>query len=278
MTLNAEKYIAKLLDSLMQQTIVPEEIIVSDSESEDETVNIAVKYDKVKIVRIKRKKFDHGGSRDLALRESIGDYVLFFTQDVIIGNDHYIENILAPFTDSRVAMVCGCQVAKPDAHLYEKYIREFNYPKNLIIRSADDISTMGIKTFYMSDVCAAYRKDIYFEIGGFEHNVLTNEDMLIASRAIRAGYKSVYESAAVVFHSHNFSWKQEYKRNYDVAVFMKKHEEDFRSITITGEGFRLVKYVSCKLLKGFHFVQFMRFGCSTMAKYMGNTMGRHIKN
>ena len=278
MTLNAEKYIKSMLDMLKRQTRPVGEIIVADSESDDKTVSIAENYDKVKIVTIKRSEFDHGGSRDYALKQSSGDFVLFFTQDAVIGSDDYIENLIANFVDENVAMVCGRQIAKEGAYPYEKLIREFNYPDRHIVRTEADIETMGIKAFYMSDACSAYRRTAYFEIGGFEYPLLTNEDMLIASHAIRGGYKTVYEPKAYVYHSHNYKYRQEFKRNFDVAAFMVMHEKEFEGIDETGEGFSLVKYVSVRLLKKLKIIWFIRFGFICVAKFTGNRKGKKIRS
>ena len=276
MTLNAEKYIQNMIEKLLEQTVKPNEIYVADSESDDNTVAIVQKYRMVKIKNIKRDEFDHGGSRDEVFRESIGDFVLFLTQDAEIGDDHYIENILKPFENNEVAMVYGRQIAKEGANNYERLIREFNYPNQSMIKSKEDIKRLGIKAYYMSDVCSAYRRDIYLKIGGFEHPLLTNEDMLIACRALRNGYKIAYEPSAYVFHSHNFTLKQEFKRNADVAVFMRLYEKELGSVKVDSEGVTLVKYVVRKLLDEKEYVDFFRFGLICVAKYMGNKYGKYV--
>lgn len=277
MTLNAEKYIDNMLDILCRQSIKPTEIIVADSESTDKTVEIAKTYEIVKIIEINRSMFDHGGSRDVALRESVGDFILFFTQDAVIEQTNYIEQIVSNFEDESVAMVCARQKAKPDAVHYERLIREFNYPAVKKIRTKSDIKTMGVKAFYMSDACSAYRRTAYFDLGGFEHPILTNEDMLIAAKALEKGYKTVYDPEAYVLHSHNFSCMQEYKRNFDVAAFMTTHKDVFANIKIEGEGMRLVKYVSKNLLGHFHFISFVKFGLICVAKFAGNRKGRRVE-
>lgn len=274
MTLNAEMYINNMLKMLQKQTIKPDEIIVADSQSDDKTLDIVKQYQEVSILTIKRNEFDHGGSRDLALRKSIGDYVLFFTQDAEIGNESYIENIIKNFEDPEVAVVCGRQIAKKNARAYERLIREFNYPAVRKVRTRNDIKTMGIKAFYMSDACSAYRRTAYLKIGGFEHPILTNEDMLIACHALKNGYKTVYDPNAYVYHSHNFSCKQEFKRNKDVARFMAMHKDEFDGINVDGEGMKLVKYVSVRLLKQFKIISFIHFGFICIAKFAGNRSGR----
>lgn len=274
MTLNAEKYINNFLEILLRQTRVPDEIIVADSESDDCTRKIVSDFKKVKLLDIKREEFDHGGSRDYAIRNSIGDIILFFTQDAVITQKNYVERIIKNFDDPNVAMVYGRQVARINAKPYEKLIREYNYPNIRKENTRAHIPQNGIKTFYMSDVCSAYRRDIYFELGGFENPILTNEDMLIAAKAIFEGYKTVYDPTVYVYHSHNFSCKQEYMRNFDVAAFMKMHEEIFDGMKIEGEGIKLVQYVSKDLLKHFQVIWFIRFGVICVAKFLGNLKGR----
>lgn len=278
MTLNAEKYIKNMLDMLCRQTLKPTEIIIADSESTDKTTEIAKTYDLVKVLKIKRSTFDHGGSRDVALKYSAGDFILFFTQDAVIEQENYIEQMVSNFEDESVAMVCARQKAKPDAVHYERLIREFNYPMEKKIRTKVDIETMGIKAFYMSDACSAYRRTAYFDLGGFEHPILTNEDMLIAARALEKGYKTVYDPEAYVLHSHNFTCRQEYKRNFDVAAFMATHKDVFAEIKIEGEGMKLVKYVTKNLLSHFHFISFVKFGLICVSKFAGNRKGRCVES
>lgn len=278
MTLNAEEYIKNMLDILCKQSLKPVEIIVADSESTDKTVEIAKTYDLVKIIEVKRSEFDHGGSRDVALKESVGDFVLFFTQDAIIEQIDYIEQITSNFDDGAVAMVCARQKAKTDAAHYERLIRNFNYPMVKKVRTKADIATMGVKAFYMSDACSAYRRTAYFDLGGFEHPILTNEDMLIAARALEKDYKIVYDPCAYVLHSHNFTFKQEFKRNFDVAAFMVMHKDVFAGMNVEGEGMKLVKYVSKGLLSRLHFISFIKFGMICVAKFTGYRKGLCVEN
>jgi rhamnosyltransferase len=278
MTMNAGEYIRGLLNMLNRQTVKQDEILVVDSESDDDTLSIACEFGNVKVLSVKRSDFDHGGSRDWALKKSCGDVVLFLTQDAVIGQDDYIERLISDFADPDVAMVCGRQKAKLNASLYERFVREFNYPDKKTIRTKGDMKTLGIKAFYMSDACSAYRRSAYMDLGGFDHPLLTNEDMLIAAKAIMKGYKTVYEPSAWVLHSHSFTCAQEFKRNFDVAVFMTTHNEIFSGIKINGEGYKLVKYVSQKLLCGLHFMNFLRFGFICVAKFVGNKTGYKFRS
>ena len=191
-TLNASAEIGSLLTAITKQTLMPNEINIVDSESSDETVSLANAHPLTRVIKIRRADFNHGGKRDMAFRASSGDVVLFFSQDVIIRNETLIGTLVHATLLDGVACAYGRQIAHVDAPLYEKYIREFNYPKKSSVRSANDIPQLGIKAFFLSDVCSAYRRDAYLAVGGFDHPVLTNEDMLISAKFLNAGYPIAY--------------------------------------------------------------------------------------
>ena len=228
-TLNAEKEIGCLLQILQSQPVELEEIIVIDSQSDDETENICRSNNKVVFIPIKRSEFDHGGTRDWAFRQSHGDFVLFLTQDAIPADEHYVEHLLRPFQDPAIAMASGRQIAKEDAGTIEKLVRKYNYPSESNVRTQNDIPVLGIKTFFASNVCSAYRRSAYLAVGGFDAPILTNEDMLMAARLIYSGYKIAYCADAKVIHSHHLTLKQQFVRNYNIGAFMRKNKNIFRN-------------------------------------------------
>ena len=278
-TLNPGSQIVALLDKLVAQSLPPTEIIVVDSQSDDGTPTVVNRYidshsdQKIRFIGIERKTFDHGATRDMVLRQSIGDFVLFLTQDAMPADEHYIENLMKPFSDEKVALVTGRQIARSDARPAERLVRELNYPKRSHVRDVSDIERLGIKAFFASDVCAAYRRSAYLAVGGFEHPIDTNEDMLIAAAFLHAGYKIAYEASAKVIHSHNFTLKQQYRRNYLMGKEIQKHEALLGGAKVAGEGMSLVKYVIRGLAKGHHFGEIVRFCFDCAARLLGNRAG-----
>lgn len=273
--LNAEKYIKSLLDMLFNQTVRPDEIVVVDSESEDNTTAICKQYPNVRIISILRKDFDHGKTRDLALKQCIGDIVIFMTQDAIPYDNNCFENLVKVLKcNSKVAVACARQLPRKDASAIERLIREYNYPGQSNIRSQKDVVSMGIKAFFCSDVCAAYNKKIYEEIGGFDYPIKTNEDMLFAAKAINNDYLVAYCAEAMVYHSHNFNLREQYKRNYIQGFELQIHKEELLNVSQNSEGIKLVYYVSKKLLSRCKIVSFICFGFDCFARLLGNKRGR----
>ena len=98
--------------------------------------------------------------------------------------------------------------------LAEQYTRSFNYPDKSRIKTKEDIPVLGIKAYFCSNVCAAYRRSIYEEMGGFISRTIFNEDMIMAAKMMQAGYAVVYAAEAKVVHSHNYGYVQQFRRNF----------------------------------------------------------------
>lgn len=273
-TLNAEGEIGALLGQIESQTLKPREILVVDSASEDGTAAEVAAHPGVEFLAIERKDFNHGGTRDMALRRTTGDFVFFLTQDAVPASERYLERLVAPMlADPDIAMVSGRQLPKADARRFEQLVREFNYSDAPSIRGKEDLSRYGIKTFFASDVCSCYRREAYLSCGGFEV-VNTNEDMLMAARFVAAGLKVAYEPKAEVYHSHNLTPAQQYARYRAIGRFLEQHADDLMRASEIGEGGRLAKAVSAQLLREGRIAEFFAFGVDCVARLFGNRKGR----
>ena len=272
--LNAGEALLSLVDRLLEQTIPPEEIVVVDSASDDGMPERAAEKEKVRRITLRREDFDHGGTRDLALRTCTAPFAVMMTQDATPVNNRCMENLLAPFTDPTVAAVCGRQIAKPEAKPAEKAVRAFRYPMESDVWEKKDIERKGISAYLLSDVCAAYRVSAYEAVGGFKHPIETNEDMLMAADLLDAGYKLAYQGNAAVFHSHDYTLREEYERNRKIGRFMRQYGERFGGGSVNGEGLRLVKTVTGKLLKEGRILSVFSFGLDCGARLLGSRSGR----
>lgn len=273
-TLNAGEEIGDLLKRLLAQTVVPDEFLVVDSASTDNTASIAKEYPGVRVLSIERKDFNHGLTRDMALREATGDIVCFMTQDAVPANDKFVENLIAPIrSDGEIAISSGRQLPKADARRFEQLVRAFNYTGVSYVRSKVDVSKLGIKTYFATDVCAAYRRSQYLELGGFGKTNMS-EDMLMAAKAINAGYKVAYAADAEVYHSHNLTLKEQYRRNYAIGVFLETNKDVVKCESEVGEGSKLVKSVSKSLISEGNIPELFAFGFDCAARLLGNRAGR----
>ena len=273
-TLNAEAQLPELLTMLAAQSRAIHEIIVVDSASDDGTAGICKGNDAVDLIRIERGEFDHGRTRDMALRKSAGDIVVFLTQDAVPANAEFLDRLIAPLGEEKVAVSTGRQLPSADAAKMERLVRAFNYPERSHIRSKEDVPRMGIKAFFCSDVCAAYDRESYLKLGGFLYPVRTNEDMFFAATAIREGYRVAYAADALVYHSHDLTPGEQYRRNYIQGYEMEKHRDLLGNVEQEKEGKRLVRAVSGELLRRGHILAFARFELDCCARLMGSRAGK----
>ena len=214
----------------------------------------------------------------MGMQMSKAEIVVFMTQDAVPADEYVIGNLVKVLEeDEMTGAAYARQLAASDCNYIEKYTRKFNYPENSRIKSKEDLQEMGIKTFFCSNVCAAYKRNIYEKAGGFCKKTIFNEDMILAGHMINAGYKVAYVAEARVIHSHNYTGMQQFHRNFDMAVSQAEHPEVFEGIKSESEGIKLVKQTAAHLVKRrkIHLVPKLVYqsGC----KYIGYRMGKMYK-
>lgn len=272
-TLNAAGEIAALLAALMDQTQPPEEILVVDSGSTDGTAELARAHG-ARVMSVPRGQFDHGGTRDAALRQTTGEFVLFLTQDALPADERYIEHLLRAFADERVAAASGRQLPRPDARPYVQAVQQYRYPAQSRAWGPEEREALGIRAYHLSDVCSAYRRSVYEAVGGFPHPLPTNEDMLIAAAFLDSGYRLAYCADAAVVHSHDLTLRREYRRNVLIGRFLQEYGERLGNPRETGEGLRMVRQVLSQLLRSGHPLECPAFAADCAARLLGSRAGR----
>lgn len=273
-----------LMKRLKKQSIQPKKIIIlntipNDSSTEDgkqEQDEFMQKYRELhhaSIIHIKEDEFDHGGTRAYGASLSNADLILFMTQDAIPADEYLIEELLKPFSDPNVGAAYARQLALTNADEIETYTRTFNYPAVSKVKSKADLEELGIKTFFCSNVCAIYRKSVYDKLGGFVKKTIFNEDMIFASKLIQNNFKIAYVAEAKVFHSHHYSYRQQFRRNFDLAVSHAQYPEVFSQVKSESEGMKLVKKTANHLLKRRSYLKLVDLFFVSGFKYMGFFLG-----
>lgn len=270
-----------LLDALESQSVPVGDIILMNTEKEyfdalTKGRGIGEKYPNVRVYHLSRKEFDHGATRHRGVGYSTGDIFVAMTQDAMPADSLLLEK-LAGNLRGNVAVAYARQLPGPGSSEFEKISRRFNYPPSSVVKTAADLDTMGIKTFFCSNVCAAYRRDIYEELGGFIRHAIFNEDMIYAAGAVKAGYAVAYEAGAAVVHSHNYTNMQQLRRNFDLGVSQADHPEVFRQAASEAEGKKLVAETYRLLKKEGRLHRFPGFCMQCGFKYAGYLLGRHYR-
>ena len=248
-TYRPDETVVYLIKKLLKQTYPIHEIHIIDTETGIFPKELKNLSDKIRISKIKPEQFDHGGTRHEGAMQSHTDIIVYMTQDAMPVNEYLIEELVKAFDNEKIAAAYARQLPNSKCNVIERYTRAFNYPEQSRIKSMEDLETLGIKTYFCSDVCAAYRKSVYESLGGFEEKTIFNEDMIMAAKIIQSGGLVKYVAEAKVIHSHNYNCKQQFQRNFDLAVSQVEHPEVFQNIKSESEGMRLVKNTMIYLIK-----------------------------
>lgn len=203
----------------------------------------------VEVHHLSAEEFNHGGTRDRAATMSDTDILLFMTQDAMPKDEFLVSSLVKAFDRDFVGAAYARQLPNEDCKIIERYTRSFNYGDKSVIKSKDNLPAMGIKTFFCSNVCAAYRRDLYLALGGFEKHTIFNEDMIMAGKMIQSGREIAYVAEAMVYHSHNYGNIMQFKRNFDLAVSQADHPQIFSMASSESEGMRMVKQTAAYLIK-----------------------------
>lgn len=209
----------ELLKKIKEQSIEDIPLLIIDSGSNDEYKS-EIKNMNCLVKKIDVKTFNHGGTRQMGADMFLDkDIYIFLTQDAILANEKSIENIVKVFDNFNIGCAYGRQLPHKDANLFSSYARLFNYKDKSYIYSIKDKEKYGMKTAFCSNSFAAYRRKALNEIGGFPINTILSEDMYVAAKMLLNKWSVAYCSDAIVYHSHDYTIWQEFKRYFDIGVF-----------------------------------------------------------
>jgi rhamnosyltransferase len=241
-TLNAGAALDRLEPALQMQSLQPSKFLVIDSSSTDKTV-AQFRAIGAEVHVIDRRTFDHGGTRQNAVELLIDtDVVVFLTQDAIPGDPDAFRNLVEAFEDPRVGAAYGRQLPTPNATPISAHARLFNYPDSSEHRSMADADRLGIKAAFCSNSFAAYRRQALLEAGGFPLHVILSEDMLAVAAMLAKGWKIQYVANAQVYHSHNYTMGDEFRRYFDIGAMHGTHPDLIaRFGPPAGEGWRFLR-------------------------------------
>lgn len=284
LTYKPEKQVMELIRALEEQTYPIRRMIIMNTE-ERYFYNLFYgtgfleKYKNIEVHHLSEKEFDHGRTRAKAVQYSKSDIFVCMTQDAIPVDGQLLQNLVEALTSQdNIAAAYARQLPRPDCREIERYTRGFNYPDQSSVKSVADIKQLGIKTFFCSNVCAAYNREIYETIGGFVKKAIFNEDMVFAGHAVIAGYSIAYAADAKVCHSHNYTCMQQFHRNFDLGVSQAEHPEVFEAVSSENEGVKLVKSTMKHLEETKKWMQIPYLIISSGCKLIGYQLGKHYRS
>ena len=277
-----DKSFLELIERLERQTYPVHQIILMNTEEKYFNhlvygTDFADRHRNVQVYHLSKREFDHGKTRHAGMEKSTADICICMTQDAIPEDESLVEKLVGALADEDVVCAYARQLPGEDCNPIERYMRSFNYPEASRKKTLEDLPKLGIKTFFCSNVCCAYKREKYMELGGFIRRTIFNEDMIFASKVIRSGYAVVYAADARVVHSHNYTCMAQLHRNFDLGVSQADHPEVFADVPSEGEGIRSVK-ATIKYLKGEKLWIWIPYLIAQSGfKYLGYLLGKKYK-
>lgn len=208
---NEEEHIGKLLTGIGQQTLKDLETVIVDSGSTDETLKIASQFD-VKVVQIDSKEFTFGKSLNMGIQEAQGQYIIIISAHCFPVYPDWLEQLLKPFEDERIAVSYGKQRGARTNHFSEHQFFRTYFP---------DTSQPDQGQPYTHNANAAIRKSLW-EQHPYDESITGLEDLAWSSWVKDQGYSIAYVSEAEVVHIHQETFKQVHNRYRREAIAMKQ--------------------------------------------------------
>ena len=226
---NEEKYIGRLLEGIQRQTLKDVEIILVDSGSTDSTVSIAESYG-ARVVRIPSAEFTFGRSLNYGIKEAKREFIVIASAHVYPVYPDWLETLLHPFQDERVAVAYGKQRGPEFAKFSEQQIFHQWYP---------DLSKLNQETAFCNNANAAIRKSLWEE-NNYDETLTGLEDLAWAKWAKERGHSIAYVAEAEIIHVHNETPRGVFNRYRREAMALRKiypeahfNFYDFLRLTIT---------------------------------------------
>jgi len=221
---NEEENIGKCLEMIYAQvTNYRFEVIVIDSGSSDQTVDIVKMYSPVRLVEIPPGEFGHGRTRNLGAEGSKGDYIVFLNADAFPVDKYWLNPLIAPLiNDKKIAGVYSRHIPREGCYLYMVRDIQKTMPGKPMVRC----HTKPLDFMIFSTVSCAISREIWRR-NPFKDDIIIAEDQEWAGRVLGQGLKIVYQPSSRVFHSHNYTPRQLFEIKRNVAMSTGRFKSRF---------------------------------------------------
>ena len=201
---NEARHLPRLIEGIEKQTIKPFEVVLVDSGSTDETVEIAQSAGWV-IAHIASEDFSFGRALNVGCSAARGDVLVILSAHVYPTRRDYLERLTASVLPSSRVAVYGRQVGDHRTHFSEQMVMKQWFPNERIPDQGHAFS---------NNANSCVPRALWQE---FQYNeTLTGlEDIDFSLRLLSSGGQVRYEHDAPVVHVHeeNFSTvKNRYRR------------------------------------------------------------------
>jgi rhamnosyltransferase len=195
------------------------EVVIVDSTSPAADVELMRSF-AVRLQQISPLEFGHGRTRNLLASLAQGHLLLYLSQDAEPVGTDWMRTLVRPLEDPTVAGCYAQQIPRPDADPLIRFFLARTYNTCPARRRAANGESVRIDEIFFSNVSSALRRDLWQRFP-FRQDVVMSEDQYWAYDVLRGGYDVVYHPAAQVYHSHNYSLRTLFRRNWDSGASLR---------------------------------------------------------
>lgn len=214
-TYNGEKYIKEQIDSILKQLGCEDEIIISDDDSTDSTLEIIENYNDRRIILVKNKNIKSPiFNFENALKQARGDYIFLSDQDDVWLPEKI--SICLLFLENYDVVLTDCMIVNETLHILKNSLFEINKSKSGLIQNLIRNSYSGgcmvlkkevlkialpfPKTIPMHDIWLGYVTELFFKPVFIQDKLLMHR--IHNTNATFTGDKSKYS----IFKRVQFRW------------------------------------------------------------------------
>lgn len=189
---NEEKTINRLINSILDQTEFPDEVIIVDGGSADKTLPNTKYLIRNTKYQNKFKVYTKKGNRSVGRNEAIKHSsagIIAITDAGCILDKNWFRNITKPFESKNVDVVAGYYKAKTHT-IFQKCLVPY------VLVMPDRVIP---ENFLPATRSMAIRKSTWEKTGKFDEKLSNNEDYAFSKKLKSGGFKIKFEKSAIVY-------------------------------------------------------------------------------
>ena len=143
-----------------------------------------------------------GLARNVGARRASGEVLVFLDDDVRLGHERVLENMVGLLTDQRIGMVGAAQILPVKSSLFQ------SAAGRQIPRSQSPIVDVVTETDMVTTACCAIRRAVFWELGGFNEYIPRGVDPEMRYRVRREGLQIVVAPHVWFYHPMPANWNE----------------------------------------------------------------------
>ncbi len=227
-TFNRSQKLADTLNSLKNQPFRDFELIIVNDGSTDNTLeqlnNIRPDFKSVKVITQENR--GRAGARNAGARESSGNILLFYDDDLFISGNSLVRHMDFHRTYSNA--LCGGNEIENESVLKTDF-GKFRYAltEKWTKKYMEGLNLLTSKNLFLSAANFSIPRDLFSDLGGFDENLSDSEDYELATRALKMGHRIFFDKLNIVYHNEQITCKSFIlrARQYNESLKLLKKRE-----------------------------------------------------